>query len=75
MARPGISRKRAVRHTIRRFRDVGISALAVVMNDVDHSKFANHGYGPYYHYQKHYQSYGVSEAASSPAGEPPVENG
>ncbi len=63
MARPGTSRKRAVRHTIRRFRDVGISALAVVMNDVDHSKFAYHGYGPYYHYQKHYHSYAAEPSA------------
>jgi polysaccharide biosynthesis transport protein len=61
MARPATSRKRAVRHTIRRFQDVGISAIAAVMNDVDHSKFAYHGYGPYYHYRKHYGSY--SDAA------------
>lgn len=66
MARPGTSRKRAVRHTIRRFRDVGISALAVVMNDVDHSKFANHGYGPYYHYHKHYHSYAAGIPPESP---------
>lgn len=67
MARPGTSRKRAVRHTIRRFQDVGISALAVVMNDVDHSRFTYHGYGPYYHYQKHYHSY----AADTPPETPP----
>lgn len=66
MARPGTSRKRAVRHTIRRFRDVGISALAVVMNDVDHSKFGYHGYGPYYHYQKHYRSYTADTPPESP---------
>lgn len=64
MARPATSRKRAIRHTIRRFRDVGISAIAVVMNDVDHSKFSSHGYGPYYHYQKHYGAY---THAASPA--------
>ncbi|HOO20533.1 MAG TPA: polysaccharide biosynthesis tyrosine autokinase [Kiritimatiellia bacterium] len=69
MARPGISRKRAVRHTIRRFRDVGISAIAVVMNDVDHSKFAYHGYGPYYHYQKHYHSYAEPPPSPPPAGD------
>ena len=57
MARPATSRRRAVRHTIRRFQDVGVHALAVVMNDVDHSKFTYHGYGPYYHYRKHYSSY------------------
>ena len=63
MARPGTSRKRAVRHTIRRFRDVGVGNVAVVMNDVDHSKFSYHGYGPYYHYRKHYGAY--AEAAAS----------
>ena len=75
MARPAASRKRAVRHTIRRFQDVGVHALAVVMNDVDHSKFAYHGYGPYYHYRKHYSSYSTtdpaaeSKGASTPAGQ------
>lgn len=57
MARPATSRKRAVRHTIRRFQDVGVANIAVVMNDVDHSKFSSHAYGPYYHYQKYYSSY------------------
>lgn len=63
MARPAISRKRAVHHTIRRFHEVGVSAIAVVMNDVDHSKFAYHGYGPYYHYRKHYSSYALVASA------------
>jgi len=57
MARPVTSRKRAVRHTIHRFHEVGISNISVVMNDVDHSKFAYYGYGPYYHCRKHYGSY------------------
>ncbi len=70
MARPAASRKRAVRHTLRRFHDVGMTAIAVIMNDVDHSKFAYHGYGPYYHYRKHYGSY----SAPAPA-EPPKEPG
>lgn len=65
MARPAASRKRAVRHTIRRFHDVGVGNVAVVMNDVDHSKFSYHGYGPYYHYRKHYASY----ASAAPAAE------
>ena len=64
MARPATSRKRAVRHTIRRFQDVGISSVAVVMNDVDHSKFAYHGYGPYYHYRKHYGAYAAADPAA-----------
>lgn len=68
MARPATSRKHAVRHTIRRFHDVGISALAVVMNDVDHSKFAYHGYGPYYHYRKHYNSYLAAVPAAESKG-------
>jgi capsular exopolysaccharide synthesis family protein len=65
MARPATSRKRAVRHTIGRFRDVGVANVAVVMNDVDHSKFSYHGYGPYYHYRKHYGSY-AAVAAEKP---------
>ena len=68
MARPATSRKRAVRHTIRRFQDVGVHAIAVVMNDVDHSKFAYHGYGPYYHYRKHYNSYAAADPAAEPQG-------
>ena len=69
MARPATSRKRAVRHTIRRFHDVGVAAIAVVMNDVDHSKFAYHGYGPYYHYHKHYGSYVSPGPRPEPAAE------
>jgi capsular exopolysaccharide synthesis family protein len=57
MARPATSRKRAVRHTIQRFQDVGVANIAVVMNDVGHSKVAYHGYGPYYQYRKHYDAY------------------
>lgn len=70
MARPATSRKRAVRHTIRRFRDVGVGNVAVVMNDVDHSKFSYHGYGPYYHYRKHYGAY-AETATAVPAGAAP----
>lgn len=73
MARPATSRKRAVRHTLRRFYDVGVGNVAVVMNDVDHSKFSYHGYGPYYHYRKHYGAYAdaavVSADAAAPRGE------
>ncbi len=57
MARPSVSRKRVIRHTVSRFRDVGVGAIAVVMNDMDFSKSACHGYGPYYHYRKHYGTY------------------
>ncbi len=69
MARPAMSRKRAVRHTIRRFHDVGVGAIAVVMDDVDHSKFAYHGYGPYYYYRKHYSSYSAAAPAPEPQGD------
>ena len=71
MARPATSRKHAVRHTVRRFHEVGVSAIAVVMNDVDHSKFAYHGYGPYYHYRKHYSSYAPAASAAAPEGAEP----
>ena len=74
MARPATSRKRAVRHTIRRFRDVGVGNIAVVMNDVDHSKFTYHGYGPYYHYRKHYGSY-VSSASAENGKDDDIQTG
>jgi polysaccharide biosynthesis transport protein len=66
MARPATSRKRAVQHTLQRFQDVGVANLAVVMNDVPHSRVAYHGYGPYYQYKKHYDSYmGTDPGAKS----------
>jgi receptor protein-tyrosine kinase len=75
MARPATSRKRAVKHTIRRFQDVGVSAIAVIMNDVDYSKFAYHGYGPYYHYRKHYGSYAAARLEAEPnEGEPRTQD-
>ena len=74
MARPAASRKRAVRHTLRRFRDVGVNFLAVILNDVDHSKFAYHGYGPYYHYRKHYGSYAAAASADAPPAEPDTKD-
>lgn len=73
MARPATSRKRAVRHTIRRFHEVGVSALAVVMNDVDHSKFSYHGYGPYYYYRKHYGSYAAAVPEAKPDNAEPKD--
>jgi polysaccharide biosynthesis transport protein len=63
MVRPATSRKRAVRHTLRRFQDVGVNAIAIVVNDVDHSKFSYNNYGPYYYYQKHFSSYSTSGPA------------
>ncbi len=57
MVRPSTSRKRVTHHTIQRFRESGISNLALVVNDVDFSKFGDGPYGPYYHYNKHYKTY------------------
>lgn len=57
VARPATSRKRAVQHTIQRFQDVGVANIAVVMNDVSHSKVSYHGYGPYYQYKKQFDAY------------------
>lgn len=75
MARPATSRKHAIRHTIQRFREIGITNLAVIMNDVDHSNFVSHGYGPYYHYRKHYSSYAAAHEATSPESQSsPSEN-
>lgn len=62
-ARPGVSRKRAVRHTIARLRDVGAGAIAAVLNDVDMSQSIYHGYGPYYHYRRHYHAYQPDSAS------------
>lgn len=67
-ARPGVSRRRAVRHTISRFRDVGVEAIAAVLNDVDMSKSVYHGYGPYYHYQRHYSAYHAQDRGGGMAG-------
>ena len=73
MARPATSRKHAIRHTIQRFREIGVMNLAVIMNDVDHSNFVSHGYGPYYHYRKHYSSYAAAEEAETPEPQAPSQ--
>ena len=56
MARPETSRKRATFHTIQRFREVGVSMIAAVLNDVDFTQGSSY-YSPYYHYYSHYQAY------------------
>jgi Mrp family chromosome partitioning ATPase len=57
VARPEISRKRAVWHTLHRFREAGVGVLASIVNDVDFSKAAyGYGYG-YYHSYAHYKTY------------------
>ena len=57
VARPSISRKRAVRHTVQRFRDVGVGAIAAVMNDVAASNSHYRDYGPYHLYRQQAQAY------------------
>ena len=57
VARPSISRKRAVRHTVQRFRDVGVGALAAVLNDVAASHSHYRDYGPYHLYRQQAKAY------------------
>jgi capsular exopolysaccharide synthesis family protein len=65
VARPEVSRKRAVWHTLHRLREAGVAVLAVVVNDVDFSK-GMYGYGPNYHSYAHYKTYdGRPETATS----------
>lgn len=56
VTRPEISRKRAVWHTLHRFREAGVGVLAAIVNDVDFSKAA-YGYGYGYHSYTHYKTY------------------
>ncbi len=62
MVRPATSRKKISLHTIQRFQESGITNIALILNDVDFSKFGYGSYGTYYHYNNHYSAY----AASSP---------
>ena len=55
MARPETSRKRALAHTVQRFREAGVQVIAAVMNDMDFSKGAY--YSPYNQYYSHYKAY------------------
>ena len=55
MARPEASRKRALAHTVQRFREAGVQMIAGVVNDMDFSKGAY--YSPYYQYYSHYKAY------------------
>jgi capsular exopolysaccharide synthesis family protein len=57
MARPGTSRKRVLRHTIKRFKEYGAANLAAVVNDVDLSKATYDPYSPYHHYAAHSAAY------------------
>lgn len=52
MARPEKSRRRAVAHTVQRFREAGVQVIAGVMNDIDFAKGAYYSqYSPYSHYK------------------------
>ena len=67
VARPSISRKRAVRHTVQRFRDVGVGAIAGVMNDVSAGNALYRDYGPYHLYRQQAQAYFEPTAAGKDA--------
>lgn len=67
MVRPSVSRKRVSLHTIKRFQDSGIHSIALVVNDVDFSKFGYGAYGPYYHYHKHYKAYAIHDQTDKEA--------
>ena len=57
VTRPSVSRKRAVQHTVRQLRDVGVEAIAAVVNDVS-PRAARYGdYGAYGAYRDHARSY------------------
>lgn len=62
MARPGTSRKRVLRHTIKRFKEYGVGTIAAVVNDVDLSKATYDPYSPYHHYAAHSAAYLTPEA-------------
>jgi len=49
VARQRLSRKRAVKNTLHRFREAGVGVLAVILNDVDFTS-THYGYGYGYHY-------------------------
>lgn len=57
VCRPGRSRRRAVRHAVQHFQEVGANLVGVVVNDVDFKKDTyfsnyehNYGYGQHYSY-------------------------
>ena len=62
MARPGTSRKRLLRHTIKRFKEYGVSTMAAVVNDVDLSRASYDPYSPYHHYHANAAAYLTPEA-------------
>ena len=67
MARPDISRKQATLHTIRRFREAGISLISAVINDISFTAGSSY-YSPYHHYYSQYQSYPPEDLTHSPQG-------
>lgn len=74
MARPYVSRKRALLQTIHRFREGGIKLIGTVINDVDCSKGSY--YSPYYqHYYGHYHNYEADPKETKPEEKGPEEDG
>ncbi len=57
MVRPGTSRKRALRHTVKRFHEYGITTIAAVVNDIDLSNSVYSGYSPYHLYHQQSEAY------------------
>ena len=65
VARPSVSRKRAVQHSVQRLRDVGVEAIAAVINDVPASSLRYRSYGPYQLYRQQARSYFANDDASA----------
>ena len=63
--RPSVSRKRAVQHSVQRLRDVGVEAIAAVINDVPASSLRYRSYGPYQLYRQQARSYFTNDDASA----------
>lgn len=56
MTRPEVSRKKAVFHTIHRFREAGVMLISAVLNDVSFSSRTSY-YSPYHSHYSHYRAY------------------
>jgi capsular exopolysaccharide synthesis family protein len=57
VVRPAVSRKRAVRHSVHRLREIGVGAIAAVLNDVDTTSALYREYGPYHLYRQQARAY------------------
>jgi succinoglycan biosynthesis transport protein ExoP len=61
MARPAVSRKLLVRHSLERLLNAGIEPAGIILNDYDLSKSSANYYSPYAHYRHYYSAYSTSE--------------